>query len=170
MNVAFPGLEASFADASRGALTWVLNSYTIAFAALLIPAGNLADRFGRRQLFWAGLTVFGFASVVIGAAPNLPIVIGARTLQGVGGALVTPSSLGLLLAATPSSHRTRTVAKWGAITALGIATGPSLGALIIDATNWRWAFLILPAACVRCLWLWQRTPPRHHDQQTIATS
>ena len=148
MNVAFPGLEASFADASRGALTWVLNSYTIAFAALLIPAGNLADRFGRRQLFWAGLAVFGFASVVIGAAPNLPVVIGARTLQGVGGALVTPSSLGLLLAATPSSHRTRTVAKWGAITALGIATGPSLGALIIDATNWRWAFLILPAACV----------------------
>ena len=147
MNVAFPGLEASFADASRGTLTWVLNSYTIAFAALLIPAGNLADRFGRRQLFWAGLTVFGCASVVIGAAPNLIVVIAARTVQGIGGALVTPSSLGLLLAATPSSERTRTVAKWGAITALGIATGPSLGALIIDATNWRWAFLILPAAC-----------------------
>ncbi|HJM20749.1 MAG TPA: MFS transporter [Acidimicrobiales bacterium] len=147
MNVAFPGLEASFAEATRGTLTWVLNSYTIAFAALLIPAGRLADRFGRRQLFWAGLAIFGGSSVLVGAAPNLAFVISARTLQGVGGALVTPSSLGLLLADTPSSLRTTTVAKWGAITALGVATGPSVGALIIDATSWRWAFLLLPVAC-----------------------
>lgn len=148
MNVAFPDLERTFDDATRGALTWVLNAYTIVFAALLIPAGRLADRFGRRQTFWVGLGIFAVASLLVGAGPTLPLVIAARTLQGVGGALVTPASLGLLLAATPGAERTATVAKWGAVTALGVATGPSIGALVIDLAGWRWAFLGLPAWCL----------------------
>ncbi|MFN0089151.1 MAG: MFS transporter [Acidimicrobiales bacterium] len=144
MNVAFPDLEHTFSGASRGALTWVLNSYTITFAALLIPAGRLADRFGRRELFTVGLLVFGGASIAVGAAPTLPVMMVARIAQGLGAALVTPASLGLLLASTPPAERTATVARWGSMTALGVAAGPSLGAFIVDAGGWRWAFLPLP--------------------------
>lgn len=159
MNVAFPDLEGTFVSASRGSLTWVLNSYTIAFAALLIPAGRLADRLGRRGVFRAGLAMFALSSVLVGAAPTLPVVIAARIGQGVGGAMVVPSSLGLLLAATPGSERTTTIAKWGSITALGVATGPSLGAFIVDGLGWRWAFLLLPPFCLVSYLLGRNTLP-----------
>ncbi len=148
MNVAFPDLEKTFVDTSRGSLTWVLNAYTISFAALLIPAGRLADRFGRRRVFMIGLTVFALSSMLVGAAPNFSVVILARLVQGVGGALLTPASLGLLLAVTPDSERMTTVAKWGSLTALGVATGPAVGSLIVNSYGWRWAFLLLPPFCV----------------------
>ena len=148
MNVAFPDLEQTFVDTSRGSLTWVLNAYTIAFAALLIPAGRLADRFGRRHVFMIGLAIFAVSSMLVGAAPNFSIVILARLIQGVGGALLTPASLGLLLAVTPDSARMTTVAKWGSLTALGVATGPAVGSLIVDSYGWRWAFLLLPPFCL----------------------
>ncbi|MGB1795946.1 MAG: MFS transporter, partial [Acidimicrobiales bacterium] len=115
MNVAFPDLEQTYVDTSRGSLTWVLNAYTIAFAALLIPAGRFADRFGRRRVFMIGLAVFALSSILVGAAPNFSVVILARVIQGVGGALLTPASLGLLLAVTPESARMTTVAKWGSL-------------------------------------------------------
>ena len=148
MNVAFPDLEQTFVDTSRGSLTWVLNAYTISFAALLIPAGRLADRFGRRRVFMIGLAIFAVSSMLVGAAPNFSIVILARLIQGVGGALLTPASLGLLLAVTPDSARMTTVAKWGSLTALGVATGPAVGSLIVDSYGWRWAFLLLPPFCL----------------------
>jgi EmrB/QacA subfamily drug resistance transporter len=160
MNVAFPDLEASFTETSRGALTWVLNAYTISFAALLIPAGRLADRFGRRPLFMAGLTVFALSSLLVGAAPSFPIVVVARVAQGLGGALIIPASLGLLLAGTPGSARLATVAKWGSLTALGVATGPAVGALIVDAYGWRWAFLLLPPFCLLAYLTGKNTLPR----------
>ena len=148
MNVAFPDLEQTFVNSSRGSLTWVLNAYTIAFAALLIPAGRLADRFGRRRVFMIGLGVFALSSMFVGAAPNFSVVILARVIQGVGGALLTPASLGLLLAVTPDSARMTTVAKWGSLTALGVATGPAVGSLIVNSYGWRWAFLLLPPFCL----------------------
>ena len=148
MNVAFPDLEQTYVDTSRGSLTWVLNAYTIAFAALLIPAGRFADRFGRRRVFMIGLAVFALSSILVGAAPNFSVVILARVIQGVGGALLTPASLGLLLAVTPDSARMTTVAKWGSLTALGVATGPAVGSLIVNSYGWRWAFLILPPFCL----------------------
>jgi MFS family permease len=148
MNVAFPDLARTFPLSSRGELTWVLNAYTISFAALLIPAGRLADRFGRRQMFMAGLGMFAASSVLVGVAPSFSLVIAARVAQGVAGALIAPSSLGLLLAGTDESARMATVAKWGAVTALGVATGPSIGAFIVDSMGWRWAFLLLPPFCL----------------------
>ena len=148
MNVAFPDLERTFTETSRGGLTWVLNAYTISFAALLIPAGRLADRFGRRQMFMAGLWMFAASSVLVGVAPSFSMVIAARVAQGVAGALIAPASLGLLLAGTDESARMATVAKWGAVTALGVATGPSIGAFIVDSMGWRWAFLLLPPFCL----------------------
>jgi MFS family permease len=95
-----------------------------------------------------GLTVFALSSMLVGAAPNFSVVILARLVQGVGGALLTPASLGLLLAVTPDSERMTTVAKWGSLTALGVATGPAVGSLIVNSYGWRWAFLLLPPFCL----------------------
>ena len=166
MNVAFPDLEKTFVDTSRCSLTWVLNAYTIAFAALLIPAGRLADRFGRRRVFVIGLIVFAFSSVLVGAAPNFSVVVAARLAQGVGGALLTPASLGLLLAVTPDSERMTTVAKWGSLTALGVATGPAVGSLIVNSYGWRWAFLVLPPFCLLAYLSGKRTLPQNAPNET----
>jgi MFS family permease len=97
VNVAFPDLRASFAGESLANLGWVINAYTIAFAAILLPAGRLADSHGRRRMFFAGLTLFALGSLVTGAAPTLEVVVLGRTIQGMGSALIAPASLGLLL-------------------------------------------------------------------------
>jgi EmrB/QacA subfamily drug resistance transporter len=149
VNVAFPDLKASFEGESLASLGWVINAYTIAFAAILLPAGRLADSHGRRRMFYAGLTLFALGSLITGAAPTLPIVVLGRTVQGMGGALIAPASLGLLLEASPPDEITRSVALYGGITALGVATGPTLGAFIVDSAGWRWSFLLsLPIAFV----------------------
>jgi MFS family permease len=149
VNVAFPDMKASFEGESLASLGWVINAYTIAFAAILLPAGRLADSHGRRRMFYAGLTLFALGSLVTGAAPTLPIVVLGRTVQGMGGALIAPASLGLLLEASPPDEITRSVALYGGITAVGVATGPTLGAFIVDSAGWRWSFLLsLPIAFV----------------------
>jgi EmrB/QacA subfamily drug resistance transporter len=147
VNVAFPDLRASFEGESLASLGWVINAYTIAFGAVLLPAGRLADSHGRRRMFYAGLSLFALGSLVTGAAPTLPVVILGRTIQGMGGALIAPASLGLLLEASPPDEITRSVALYGGITAVGVATGPTLGAFVVDSAGWRWSFLLsLPIA------------------------
>ncbi|MEO8541716.1 MAG: DHA2 family efflux MFS transporter permease subunit [bacterium] len=141
-NVAFPSIGRTFPDASRASLSWVLNGYTIAFAALLIVSGRMADRVGRRPVFFAGLAVFTVASVGCGLAPSEQALIASRVIQGAGAAMMIPSSLGLLLAGWPAAERATAVGLWGAVSALAAATGPSLGALIVDGPGWRWAFLL----------------------------
>jgi EmrB/QacA subfamily drug resistance transporter len=142
VNVAFPSIGRSFPDAGRASLSWVLTGYTIAFASLLIVSGRLADRVGRRRVFFAGLAVFTIASAACGLAPTEQALIGARVVQGAGAAMMIPSSLGLLLAGWPAAQRATAVGLWGAVSALAAATGPSLGALIVDGPGWRWAFLL----------------------------
>jgi len=142
VNVAFPDMRASFEGESLASLGWVINAYTIAFAAILLPAGRLADSHGRRRMFFAGLSLFALGSLVTGAAPTLAVVVLGRTVQGMGGALIAPASLGLLLEASPPDEITRSVALYGGITAVGVATGPTLGAFIVDSAGWRWSFLL----------------------------
>lgn len=142
VNVAFPSIGHSFPEASRAGLSWVLNGYTIAFASLLIVAGRVADRIGKRRVFFAGLGVFTLASAACGVAPSVEALTAARVLQGAGAAMMIPSSLGLLLAGWPASERATAVGLWGAVSAIAAATGPSLGALIVDGPGWRWAFLL----------------------------
>ena len=147
VNIAFPDIQRSFEGESLASVGWVINAYTIAFAAILLPAGRLADSHGRRRVFFAGLGLFAFGSLVTGAAPTLLIVIVGRAIQGVGSALIVPASLGLLLEASPPDEITRSVALYGGITAVGVATGPTIGALIVDTASWRWSFLLsLPFA------------------------
>lgn len=147
--VAFPDITRSFTDSSGSTLSWVLNAYTITFAALLVPAGKLADRLGHRRTFLTGSALFTAASMACGAAPSVAVLIVARIVQGAGSAILIPASLALVMAAYPRDRLPQVVAIWGAIGAFSAALGPSLGALIVDSFGWRLAFFInLPIGLV----------------------
>src|SRR4051812_34328003 len=140
--VAFRDIEASFPDVSSASLSWVLSGYTLMFAAALVPAGRLADRLGRKRLFLGALVVFTLASAACALAPNPDVLIAARVLQAVGAAGVTPTSLALVLRATPRERIPIAVAVWGSIAALAAALGPTIGGLMVDAWGWRSVFLL----------------------------
>ena len=140
--VAFPAITDTFGDSAPSTLSWVLNGYTIAFAALLVPAGKLADRLGHRLAFLAGSGLFTVASLACGLAPTVVLLIVARVFQGMGSAILVPASLALVMAAFPRERLPQVVAIWGAIGAFSAALGPSAGALIVDSLGWRWAFFL----------------------------
>jgi EmrB/QacA subfamily drug resistance transporter len=142
VNVAFPDLERDFAEASRAELSWVLNAYNILFAALLVPAGRVADIVGRRRMFLVGIGTFLVASALCGAAGSVEMLVAARMLQAVGGAILVPTSLGLLLPEFPAHQRATATAIWTATGAVAAALGPSLGGVLVDWGGWRWAFFV----------------------------
>jgi EmrB/QacA subfamily drug resistance transporter len=142
VNVAFPALSADFADSSLADLSWVITGYGVLFAALLTPAGRLADVTGRRRLFAMSMVGFIVASILVASSPSLPLLIAARVLQGGAAAGMIPAALGLVLAATPPSRRTVAVGLWAGAGSLAAAAGPSLGGLLIELSNWRAVFLI----------------------------
>ena len=145
--VAFPSIGRSFPLVSVADLSWILNAYTIVYGALLVPAGRLADRLGRRRVFLTGVLLFAMASLAGGLSPSPVFIIGARVIQAIGGAMLTPSSLALVLAAFPQSKRAVAVSIWAAVGAFAAAVGPSLGSTIIQLGGWRWAFFVnLPFA------------------------
>lgn len=140
VNIAFPSLAQSFPGAGAE-LAWVLNGYTITFAALLAPAGRLADRVGRKRIFLIGVAVFTVASIGCAAAWGLWPLVGFRVLQGVGGAMLTGTSLALLIEAFPAQRRGPAIAVWAAVGAVAAACGPPLGGLLVEL-SWRWVFLV----------------------------
>jgi EmrB/QacA subfamily drug resistance transporter len=142
VNIAFPDIRESFSGTSLASLSWILSAYAIVFAAALVPAGRLADRFGRRRFFFLGLLVFLAASVVCGAAWSVEILVAARVVQALGGAMLVPASLGLVLPEFPLERRATATALWGATGAVAAATGPSLGGLLVDWQGWRSVFYV----------------------------
>lgn len=140
--VAFPDITASFSGASPSSLSWVLNGYTIAFAALLVPAGKLADRLGHKRVFLLGTVLFTLGSAACAAAPTVAVLNGFRVVQAIGAAAVIPASLALVMRAFPRDRLPVAVAIWGAMGAAAGAVGPTLGAVIVDSVGWRWVFLI----------------------------
>lgn len=142
LYVAFPDISATFGDTGASELSWVLNAYTIVFAALLIPAGKLADRIGHRRVFLTGSTLFTLASMACGLAPTAELLIVFRIAQAAGAAALIPSSLALVMHAFSHDQLPRAVAIWGASGAVAGALGPTLGAAIVEALGWRWAFFI----------------------------
>jgi len=131
VNVAFADIGHDFRGHSLPDLSWVLNGYAIVYAALLVPLGRLADRFGRKAGFLAGLAVFTAASAACAVSTGLWWLVAARVLQAAGAAALTPTSLGLLLAATPPELRVRAVRVWAAVGALAAAAGPVVGGLLV---------------------------------------
>jgi EmrB/QacA subfamily drug resistance transporter len=142
VNVSFPSISASFPGADRAQLSWVLDAYFIVVAALLVPAGGVADRLGRKRTFLFGVGLFVLTSLACAAAPSVPALVAARVLQGIGAAIVAPVSLALLLPEFPLERRSTGVGLWGAAAALAAASGPPLGGLIVHAADWRWIFLV----------------------------
>lgn len=140
--VTFPAISAQFHAAGPSTVSWVLNAYTLAFAALLIPAGRLADRIGRRKMFLVGVVVFTIGSMLCGLAPTVGVLIAAEVLEAVGAAILVPASLALVLQSFSGAQLPFAVAIWGAIGAAAGAAGPALGAMIVNWLNWRWAFFL----------------------------
>src|SRR6266516_2341159 len=141
VNIALPVLRHAFAPASLADVSWVLNSYAIVLAALLIPAGRVADVAGRPRCFLAGLVVFGGASLGCALAPALPALVVCRALQAVGAAMLMPTTLGLALSAFPPRQQGTAVGVWAAVGGIAAGSGPVLGGLLVES-SWRWIFLI----------------------------
>jgi EmrB/QacA subfamily drug resistance transporter len=142
VNVAFPDIQRDFAEATRADLSWILNAYNIVFAALLVPAGRLADMVGRRRMFLTGVVAFLATSLLCGLAPSAELLVAARVMQAAAGAILVPTSLALLLPEFPLGKRATAVAIWSATGAVAAALGPSLGGLLVDAVGWRWVFFL----------------------------
>ena len=141
VNIAFPAIGAHFGGASLGELSWILSGYAIVFAALLVPAGRWADAFGRKRAFLLGLAIFVLASAACALAPSVGVLIGARVVQAVGGALMLPTSLGLMLPEFDPRERHLAIGVWAATGAVAAAAGPPLGGLLVQL-DWRLVFLV----------------------------
>src|SRR5712691_6752033 len=132
VNLAFPYIGRDYAGTTLSSLSWVLNGYTIVFAAVLVPAGRWADLIGRRRLFVAGLIGFSGGSLLCGLAPGVAALIAARVIQAAGAGLMVPASLSLLLANVPAHSRSRAIGTWSAVGALGAALGPVIGGSLVQ--------------------------------------
>jgi EmrB/QacA subfamily drug resistance transporter len=141
VNVGLRELGHDVGHASLSELSWVLNAYTIVFAALLVPAGRLGDRYGNKGTFIAGLLLFALASLGCAVSSNLWLIVGLRCVQAVGGAALVPTSLGLILTTIPAERRQHSIRIWALLGSLGAAAGPAVGGLLVSA-SWRWIFVI----------------------------
>jgi EmrB/QacA subfamily drug resistance transporter len=165
-NVGLPAIGRGVGEGSLSNLSWVLSAYAIVYAALLVPAGRLADRFGRKGAFLLGLALFSAASLGAGLSSNIWILVGFRVLQAAGAAVLTPSSLGLVLTSAPAEKVQKYVSIWITTGALSATCGPLLGGVLITA-SWRWLFLVnLPICLLAFLGAARWVPNTKHEQNT----
>lgn len=162
VNVALPRLGEDLGATFAG-LQWVVNGYTLALASLILLGGSLGDRLGRRRVFTVGVAWFTTASLLCALAPNVPALVAARTLQGIGGALLVPGSLAILQASFHPEDRARAIGAWTGLGGITIAIGPFLGGWLVGAASWRWIFLLnLPLGAV-VLYVAARHLPESRD-------
>lgn len=150
VNVALPRIGADL-DADLAVLQWTVNAYMLTLAGLILLGGTLGDRYGRRRVFVTGVVWFAAASLLCGLAPDAGILIAARALQGIGGALLTPGSLALLQVVFHPDERGRAVGAWSGLGGVAAAVGPFVGGWLVDGPGWRWVFFLnvpLAAVCV----------------------
>ncbi|MFJ9821558.1 MFS transporter [Streptomyces sp. NPDC101151] len=150
VNVALPTIGRDLGG-SLAALQWTVNAYMVTLAGLILLGGSLGDRYGRRRTFVLGVVWFAAASLLCGLAPTPGILIAARALQGVGGALLTPGSLALIQASFHSDDRSRAVGLWSGFGGIGAAVGPFLGGWLVDGPGWRWVFLLNVPLALMCV-------------------
>ncbi|HEX4008528.1 MAG TPA: DHA2 family efflux MFS transporter permease subunit [Solirubrobacteraceae bacterium] len=141
VNVALPAIGRDLGG-GFAAQQWVSNSYLLTLSALILLAGSLTDKLGERRIFTAGVAGFGIGSALCAASPTIGILIVARALQGVSGAMLTPSALAILVSVFPRQERGAAIGKWTAWGGIGILAGPLLGGQIVDSLSWRWIFVI----------------------------
>lgn len=158
VNVALPHIGMDL-DAGVSALQWVLTGYLVSLASLILLGGALGDRLGRRKVFVIGTISFAGASLLCGLAPNVTVLVVARILQGVGGALLTPGSLAILQASFRASDRSAAIGAWSGLGGAAAAIGPFVGGGLVDGPGWRWAFLLnVPVAAVAVVCAYSAVP------------
>jgi EmrB/QacA subfamily drug resistance transporter len=148
VNVALPTIGRDL-HATVAQLQWIVNAYTLTLAGLILLGGSLGDRYGRRRVFVLGVIWFAVASALCAAAPNVQVLIAARALEGIGGALLVPGSLAIIQASYVKQDRPKAVGAWSGLGGIAGAIGPFLGGWLVSAAGWRWVFLInLPLAAI----------------------
>lgn len=157
VNVALPAMQREF-QASVAGVGWVVNGYALMLAALILTGGALGDLYGRRRVFGLGVAVFAVASLLCGLAGSLPVLVAARLLQGLGGALLIPGSLAMIGAVFPAASRGRAVGLWSSATSVVTVLGPVAGGLLVDSLSWRPVFLINLPLAAAVLWCLRRVP------------
>src|SRR6266540_3876259 len=158
VNIALPSIGRDL-DAGLAGLQWTVNGYTLALASLILLGGSLGDRLGRRRIFVVGVVWFALASLCCAFAPTIGVLIAARALQRVGGALLTPGSLAIIASSFHPEDQARAVGAWSGLGGVAGAVGPFLGGWLIDALTWRWIFLInLPVAVVAVAFALRHVP------------
>ena len=162
VNVALPELGRDL-DADMAGLQWTINGYLLTLAALILLGGSLGDRYGRRRIFQVGVVWFTTASALCALAPSIEVLVTARVLQGIGGALLTPGSLAIIEATFREEDRGPAIGAWSALTGVGAAVGPLLGGYLIDAVTWRAIFLINIPLGAFVVWASRRHIPETHD-------
>jgi EmrB/QacA subfamily drug resistance transporter len=170
VNIAFPSITSAFPHTTLSALSWVLNAYNVVLAALLVPAGRVADLLGRRRMLIIGLILFTGSSLACALSQSIEVLIAARAVQGAGAAILIPASVGLLLRAFPFEQRATAVGLWSASAAVASAVGPTLGAVLIHISDWRLVFLAnLPIGLLAVV-LARRTLTESRDEEHGAIS
>jgi EmrB/QacA subfamily drug resistance transporter len=163
VNVALPAFQLAL-GASVVGIQWIVNSYTLFLAALILLGGSLGDRFGRRRVFMIGIALFAVSSIACGLSADTRQLIIARAFQGIGGALLTPGSLAIITAAFPQGERGRAIGLWSGFSAITAAIGPVLGGWFVDNLSWRWIFFINVPIAIAVLVLSFRFVPESRDE------
>src|SRR3954462_10880566 len=162
LNVALPSLQEEF-DASNSTLQWIVDSYLLVFAGLLLTMGTLGDRFGRKRALQAGLAIFGAASMAVLVAGSANQLIAIRAAMGVGAALIMPATLSIITNVFPREERGKAIGIWAGMAAIGIGLGPLLGGLLLEWFDWSAVFIInVPVAAIAML-LGLRLVPESRD-------
>jgi EmrB/QacA subfamily drug resistance transporter len=165
VNVALPTIGRHL-HSSLGGLQWTITAYTLTLAGLILLGGALGDRLGRRRVFIIGVTWFALASALCGLAPDMAVLIGARALEGVGGALLTPGSLAIIQASFAPDDRPKAVGAWSGLGGVAGAAGPLLGGWVVSAVGWRWIFLLNLPLAVAVILVALRHVPETRDSTT----
>src|SRR3984885_3551444 len=162
VNVALPTIGNELHTSLAG-LQWVVTAYTLTLAGLILLGGALGDRFGRRRVFLIGVTWFALSSALCGLAPNIGVLIAARGLQGIGGALLTPGSLAIIQSTFAADDRPRAIGAWSGLGGVAGAIGPFLGGWIVGSVGWGWGFLLNPPLAGAVLVVTSRHVPESRD-------
>ncbi|MEL6157980.1 MAG: MFS transporter [Cyanobacteria bacterium J06627_32] len=166
-DLALPQIQKGFGSNMLG-VQWYLNAYHLPVASLLLASGKFGDFFGRKKIFVLGLSIFTVSSLLCGLAPSLPVLIGVRSLQGIGAAALIPLSLTIVTATyTEEAERTKAIGIWSAVSALAMVAGPGLGGLLIDSLSWRSVFFVnLPLGLLTLV----LTSRAFHERRALARS
>jgi EmrB/QacA subfamily drug resistance transporter len=167
VNVALPAIEADL-KAEVAVIQWLVNAYTLCLAALMLIGGAAGDRLGRRRVFVTGALVFAVGSLWCGASPSVAQLIAARALQGIGAALLIPSSLAIIGASIDEAERGRAIGTWAGFSAIAAAIGPLLGGWIVDHVSWRWIFLVNPVLALPTIWAALAHVPESRDSEAAS--